>query len=167
MFCNSSSMVIRGTRSEGGITGAESGVVTGVGVESTAEEGALGAQLTRANIISEAAIKQARLMLAPLISASYVIVPLPKLKSPALESAALALPYRADGDADTAQAHVPADFFESKAVGGFLALSGAVELVAVDVDIPELAVGGLCRAGCHAQVTFAAPAFIDWWIQGF
>jgi hypothetical protein len=72
----------------------------------------LGAQLTRANIISEAAIKQARLMLAPFISASYVIVPLPKLKSPALESTALALTYRADGDADAAQSHVPADFFE-------------------------------------------------------
>jgi hypothetical protein len=160
-------MVIRGTRSDGGITGVESGVVTGVGVESTAEEGALGAQLTRANIISEAAIKQARLMLAPFISASYVIVPLPELKSPALESAALALPYGAHGDADTTQAHVPADFFESKAVGGFFAFSGAVELVAVNVYIPELAVGGSCRAGCHAQVAFTATASIDWWIQGF
>ena len=48
---------MRGTRSEGGVLGVESGVVTGVGVESTAEEGALGAQLTRANIISEAVIK--------------------------------------------------------------------------------------------------------------
>jgi len=74
---------MRGTRSEGGVLGVESGVVTGVGVESTAEEGVLGAQLTRANSISEAAIKQARLMLAPLISASYVIVPLTELKLPA------------------------------------------------------------------------------------
>jgi hypothetical protein len=76
-------MVIRGTRSEGGITGVESGVVTGVGVESTAEEGVLGAQLTRAKNISEAAIKQARLMLAAFISASYVILPFPELKLPA------------------------------------------------------------------------------------
>ncbi len=69
--------------------------------------------------------------------------------------------YRAHCDADTTQAHVPADFFQSKAVGGFFAFSGAVELIAVNVYIPELAVGGLCRAGCHAQVAFAAPAFID------
>lgn len=160
-------MVIRGTRSEGGITVVESGVVTGVGVESTAEEGALGSQLTRANIISEAVTKQARLMLTPLISASCVILPLPELRSPALESTALALTYRADGDADTAQAHVAADFFQRKAVGGFLAFSGAVELVAVNVDIPQLAAGGFGRAGFHAQVAFTAPAFIDWPVQGF
>jgi len=61
---------MRGTRSEGGITGVESGVVTGVGVEFTAEEGVLGAQLTRAKNISEAVTKQARLMLAPFDSAS-------------------------------------------------------------------------------------------------
>lgn len=76
-------MVIRGTRSEGGVTDVESGVVTGVGVESTAAEGVLGAQLTRANIISKVAIKQALLMLAPFISAYSEIVALSKLKSPA------------------------------------------------------------------------------------
>jgi hypothetical protein len=73
---------MRGTRSEGGIKGVESGVAAGVGVESTAEEGVLGAQLTRANIINEAVIK-ARLMLATFISISCVIVALPELKSPA------------------------------------------------------------------------------------
>ena len=158
---------MRGTRCEGGIKGVESGVAAGVGVESTAEEGVLGAQLTRAKNISEAAIKQARLMLAPFISASYVIVPLPELKSPALESTALALTYRTHRDADAAQSHVPADFFERKAVGVFLAFSRIVELVAVDMDIPELAAGGLCRTGFHAQIAFAAPAFIDWRIQRF
>ena len=75
--------------------------------------------------------------------------------------------YRAHCDADTAQAHVPSDFFQSKAVGGFLALTSAVELVAVDVDIPELAAGGFCRAGFNAQAAFAATAFVDWRIQWF
>jgi hypothetical protein len=70
IFCNNSSTVMRGTRSEGGVLGVESGVVTGVRVEFTAEEDVLGAQLTRANIISEAVTKQARLMLAPFDSAS-------------------------------------------------------------------------------------------------
>lgn len=75
-------MVIRGTRSEGGVMDVESGVVTEVGVEFTAEEGVFGAQLTRANIISKVAIKQALLMLAPFISAYSMIVTLSKLKSP-------------------------------------------------------------------------------------
>ena len=76
-------MVIRGTRSEGGVKGEESGVAVGVGAESIAEEGVLGAQLTRANSISKAAIKHARIMLASFISACPVIVALSSLKSPA------------------------------------------------------------------------------------
>jgi hypothetical protein len=74
-------MVIRGTRCEGGIAGVESGVVAGVGVESMgAEDGALGAQATTANIISKAAIEQARLILALFISVCSLIVALSKLE---------------------------------------------------------------------------------------
>ena len=75
--------------------------------------------------------------------------------------------YRAYQDAHTAQAHVPSDSFQRKSIGGFLALAGAVELVAVNVYIPELAAGGFGRAGFNAKVAFAAPAFVDWRIQGF
>ena len=75
------------------------------------------------------------------------------------------LAYRADGDADTTQTHVLIYPVERKAICGFFAFRGAVELVAVDVDIPQLAVGGFCRAGFHAQIAFAAPAFVDWGID--
>ena len=79
----------------------------------------------------------------------------------------LALTYGAHRDADAAQAHVLVDSFQRKAVGGFLALRGVVELVAVNADIPQLAVGGLCRASFHAPVAFAAFAFVDWGFKGF
>ena len=52
---------MRGTRSEGGIVDVDSGVVEGVGVESTGgegvEAGVLGAQLKNANSINVDAIK--------------------------------------------------------------------------------------------------------------
>ena len=75
--------------------------------------------------------------------------------------AAPLLSYGAYRDADAAQPHVLVNSFQRKAVGGFLALTGTVELVAVDTDIPQLTAGGFRRAGVHTQVTFAAPAFVD------
>ncbi len=60
-------MVMRGTRSEGGVLDVESGVVAGVGVESIGrdgvESGALGAQLNNASTISVDTIKQTSLMM--------------------------------------------------------------------------------------------------------
>jgi hypothetical protein len=90
IFCNSSSVVIRGTRSEGDMAGVESGVV-GVGVESTVAGGVLGTQLTMANSISQAVIIQIHLVLITFISAYRVIVPLHRLKSPLTAVRALAL----------------------------------------------------------------------------
>ena len=81
--------------------------------------------------------------------------------------AAFMLPYRTDRNADAAEAHVLIDSFQSQPVGGFLALAGVVELVAVDVYIPQLTVGSLCRAGCHTLIAFAALAFVNWRIQWF
>jgi len=59
---------MRGTRSEGGILGVESGVVSGAGVGASGKEGvesgALGAQLKNASNISADATKQSHLIAA-------------------------------------------------------------------------------------------------------